>query len=510
MAFRSILFDEPDGAIEPSVKAPDFFRDLNLDQIVDGITANRQEYDLKPFFHTPLTRPDTIAYRQEIMRDLEDAVRFGVFASFSSRMRTMRQHRAAIAKLHCTHHKEGWFLEAASVYCEAIESLRDELAKLTLNARGLQAFRDYLTQYAGSDAFRTLLTQVRHLKSRLSGIRYSLRIKDHCVTVSHYGTGIDYSAAIEEVFARFKQGAVKDYRVKLPESSYMNHVKARVLESVALLNPEIFAALSSFCVEHKDFVEGTIAVFDREIQFYLAYLEYLGSFKRAGLEFCYPRVSDACKEVFVRESFDLALAGQLIRENAAVVRNDFRLEGQERILVVTGPNQGGKTTFARMFGQLHYLACLGGPVPGTEARLYRFEGLFTHFERAESVGTLRGKLQDDLTRIHGILRQASPRSIVIMNEIFSSTTLQDAAYLGKKVLDRISQLDALCVCVTFLDELSSLNEKTVSVVASVDPDDPTMRTYRIERKPADGLAYALAIAERYRLTYACLKERMKL
>ena len=508
--FRSILFDAPHGVPSwEATEAPEFFRDLNLDQIVDAITKGRDEYNLKPLFYTRPRDVSTIAYRHEIMRDLESEPLLKSIISFSTQMRSVRDHLSVAQKAFYKYEKDAWFLEAVGMYGAAIEKLLRDLQQLNPDSHGLLGFRQYLSGYVGSAAFKTVFTEARKLKAKLFSIRYCLRIRGNRVTVCDYNSEIDYGAAVEEAFVKFKRDAVKDYRVKFRASDTMNHVEGMILERVALLHPDVFSALSDFCANNQGFAEGTILDFEREIQFYISWLEYAEEFKRAGLKFCYPQVSDTTKTISSRESFDLALAGKLVAENALPVCNDFALKGSERIFVVTGPNQGGKTTFARTFGQLCYLASLGCPVPGEEAQLFFFDKLFTHFEREEDVTTLRGKLEDDLLRIQQILKEATPSSLIIINEIFSSTTLQDAVCLSRKIMERVCERDALGVCVTFLDELASLNEKTVSMVAGVVPEDPTLRTYKIERRAADGLSYAHAIAEKYHLTYQRLKERIK-
>ena len=510
MILHSILFESTEDSIKKEIpELPVFFVDLHLDQIIDAITVSKQEYNLKPFFYTCLHDIHAIEYRHEIMMDLENNILFENIKSFAQKMSTMREHLTQADKLYYKYQKESWFLGAVEIYCDAVKSLVNDLSLVDLKSRGFSAFREYLTNYVNSDRFTSILAETKKLIVDLSSVKYCLLLKGNSNTVRKYESESDYSADVEDTFAKFKQGAVKDYRIKFSTWPEMNHVEAKVLDLVAKLYPDIFLNLDNYSARNGNYLDETTGVFDREIQFYVAYLEYVTTFKKAGLKFCYPQISNTGKEVYDYEGFDLALAYKLITENTSVVCNDFYLKNKERIFVVSGPNQGGKTTFARTFGQLHYMASIGCLVPGREAQLLLFDKIFTHFEKEENIKDLRGKLQDDLFRIYNIIDQATSNSIVIMNEIFTSTTLNDAVFLGKEIMGKIVQLDLLCVFVTFIDELASFSEKTISMVSTVVPENPALRTYKIVRKPADGLAYALSIAEKYRLTYNGLKERIK-
>jgi DNA mismatch repair protein MutS len=506
--FRSIVFEHAEDSTCAEEGTRSFFADLNLDQIMASVISGRAQYDLEPLFCTPLHDVAAVEYRHEVLRDLEETSVLELVQTFAKTMQEMRELLAQSKKLHYRYQQERWFLEAVGTYCEAVGSLKEGLGALELASRGLVGLGEYLEVYVASDAFAPLSSELLQLRADLAAITYSIYIKGGYVKVSRYDGEPDYSAEVEETFAKFKQGVGKDYRAKFPAYLELDSVEARVLERVARLYPNEFLRLDQYCALHRDFLDPTVGSFDREVQFYLGYLDHIAPLKAAGLPFCYPRVSAASKEVHADDAFDLALAGTLVPSGTDAVLNSFYLEEPERILVVTGPNQGGKTTFARMFGQLHYLASLGYPIPGTDAAVLLPDRVFTHFEREEDPGTLQGKLEDELVRIHEILEVATGDSIIVMNESFTSTTLNDALFLGEQILTRIINLDALCVSVTFIDEFATLGPTTVSMVTTVVPDDPALRTYSIVRRPADGLAYAAAIAEKYGLTYEALRRRI--
>ena len=509
MPTPSVLYpNNSDFTIDESTTIPDFFVDLNLDQVIDAITDRKQEYNLESFFYIPLQSIETINFRQDIFRDLENESVLNAIKKFAEKMVLVRRYLNMIEKLYFKYHQEGWFLEAAVIYCEAIQSLVMDLKETPIKSKGLLDFLAYVNEYISSSGFISLQSDSLERKTELSSIQYSVIIKGNWVRVRKFESEIDYSKEVERTFEKFKQGEVKNYRIDLVVASGMNHVEAQIVDCVAKLYPDFFKQLDLFCQKYSGFIDKVILTFDCQIQFFVSYIDFIENFKSKGLLFCYPRVTKD-KAIHAKDTFDIALAKKRLYESEPVVCNDFYLRGEERILVVSGPNQGGKTTFARMFGQLHYLASLGCPIPGKEATLFLFDQIFTHFEKEEDIRNLRGKLQDDLVRIHRILETATSDSIIIMNEIFTSTTLKDAIFLSKEIIQRIINLDALAVCVTFIDELSTLGKQTVSMVSTVVPENPTQRTFKIIRLPADGLSYAICIAEKHNLTYHLIKERIQ-
>ena len=345
----SILFGyqpQPIGLFQ--VGEPAYFRDLNLDRVETDVFGAEDEYELTPHFRQPLVDQSLIHLRQAVFVDLDRAEVRGAVNGFVRRMSIVRERLNTARGASEPYEGRRWHLEAAVQYCEAILTLQTELAEAEPASPGLQGVVAHLNAYHDSPAFRALRHDRSAAVGALASVHYAIWVEGARVTVGSYDGEPDYSEDVEQTFARFRAVDVDSTQLSVPRGSGpLDHVEASVLACTAKIFPAHFEVLDRFCRDHDDFLDPVMVLFDREIHFYLSYIDYLTPLRENSLPVTTPVLTqDAVSESLV-DVYDLPLAVQCVAQNRQVVVNAVTLDEPERILVISGPNNGGKTTLAR-------------------------------------------------------------------------------------------------------------------------------------------------------------------
>ena len=517
--FYSVLFPTEESAKRPrNQREPDCFSDLQLDRILKAVLPDYADFHLEEYFYTPLTDPETVRYRQEVMEELEEPEKR---AAVEEIIRRIPETRAILEetrpkllkgglltgeKLTDNYLEMGRFLDTLVSYLDAVNDLNGILQKLNLRSAGLRRFSEYLTDYCASEQLRDMTAWRQRIRENLKHIRFNMLVKPLSIRVTPYEGQEDYAERITALFSRFRQEEARIFLRPIEEKPRSERIENQVLKMVSKLYPAEFKDLRDFVAAYIDITDDTVLDFIREVQFYFAWLDMMKTMKEIGFRFCYPELRGRDEERFALDGYDLSLA---VRTLKPVVPNDFSLTPPEQILVVTGPNQGGKSTFARAFGQVFYLASLGVSVPARQAALPLCDQVLTHFERGEDQKLKSGKLEEDILRLKGLLDRSTKDSVFVVNEIYSSTTLKDALTLGGHMIDAITDKAGSAVVVTFMEELSEYGPQTVSMVSGVSDDAEHTRTYQVRRRKADGVAFARLLAGKYGLTKEQLKGRLR-
>ena len=502
---NSILFPQP---VQLRTEQPECFRDLNLDQLLDPVVKNEKNMDLAPCFYTPLPARAQAVFRQEIQKDLLRQDNLKILDQFSREIcrladceKQTNQDLNSADPWRCHFLLYGHILNDGEAYVRCISDLCRKLPDMGFCSEGLRQTADMLEKLQKSDFFRALTGAQTSLRQKFNGIQYTMQIRYGTVRVKRYEGEENLSEKIAALFRKFQSDPQQDYRKELKEEPYADHVEASLLQCVSKLYPREFEALSAYVKRFCRYMDGDVLTFCREIRFYIDWLLLIEPMKDCGLTFCFPEFQSGCS--FGTDLFDLMLAKRIGRN---VVKNDFSLEPGERMLVITGPNQGGKTTFARTLGQIHFLASLGLCIPGSSAGLRLTDRVLTHFGNSQLGRS--GRLKDDLQRLHDILSAATEKSFLVINEIFASTPAQDGLKLGENMIERIAALGCNGVLVTFLSELASCSPETVSMVSTTDPENPERRTFRIVRNPPAGITCAMTLARKHGLSYEQIMRRL--
>jgi hypothetical protein len=176
--------------------------------------------------------------------------------------------------------------------------------------------------------------------------------------------------------------------------------------------------------------------------FYLGAIKFIQRLRGLGLPVCRPQIAPSKERVCnVKESYNVNLVLDTSRtsieqSHALIIRNDIVMGNDGQILILTGPNQGGKTTYIQGAGIVQILAQVGCYVPGTQANISPVDHLFTHFPLEEKLETDSGRLGDEAMRLGKIFEQVTRLSLVILNIYFPAPASVKAC-TWRKISSRI-------------------------------------------------------------------------
>lgn len=515
MGFQSILFGH--NVPELCKESPGFFQDLQLDYLVERILEAFKEYRTEWYYYTLPKSKELIYYRQQVSKDIESEELCLTLQHFCRRLKKSRSVFNLSLKSGGVQ-AASYHLQAATLYWEALLLVEAELDKCSLTSEGMQDFAGYIMQKKKElqengfvDALQRANDFFEKLTFRLSVGKDKLMITEYVAEEkagSEKEEAKNYLAELKKLLEQEtdeRECFIRDIFPDPLEASYLENVLIDLLKKS---KPEIFKEIGAFHMNFPKFYDEILLQFEEEVQFYLSFRQFKKRTEQKGYSLCVPSLSKQ-QEFDGKGVYDLALVWKQEDSGYQVVSNDFSMKDRPCFFVVTGPNQGGKTTFARSMGQAVYFTLMGLCANADFFITPMFHGISTHFEAEEKLQSNSGKLKEEINRLLPMMARIQNRKhFVILNELFTTATTHDAMIMGRKVMESFLERECYGIYVTHIQELAEETEEIISLVAQLEPGEEHKRTYRMLPMKAQGYGYSDALVKKFQLEYADIVRRL--
>ena len=506
MEFKSILYADSGQTAQKGV--PSFFQDLQLDYLLEIIEGTVKGYDIKPYYYTLPATSALISYRQQICKDLYEGSLCEVIRQFCQSI------QKSVVAYELSEESDGevqaatYHLQSANIYIQALNKIKKHLDEAELSSEGLIMLREYVEKHIHHMESSGFIEAVNRANEFFTQIRFQLVISEERITISEAECSTEnFFEELVNLLGLDEDDVDTSLHDIYPGALEPSLLEATLVNMLRKSRPEIFKEIAGFHKKYQKFHSDILLRFDKEVQFYIGFMAFIKKAEASGYRFCMPDISSD-GEFEGTGVYDVALVFKNAHQNYQVVSNDFSWTKKPAFFVVTGPNQGGKTTFARSLGQSVYFSMMGLYANGASLTMPYFDGIATHFEAEEVLQSNSGKLKEEINRLKPMMKQEKTRQFIILNELFTTATTHDALIMGRKVMEHFLKKQCYGIYVTHIQELADENDSIISLVAQAEDGEERRRTYRIMPMKAQGYGYSDSLVKQFELRYEDIVRRL--
>ncbi len=436
---------DPDRELPP--QEPELAADLELEKLLTTMAGgDKFLYDMaRQGIYSGLTGPAEITYRQHILadcvahpgvtRDLYDLAVAGVAAERQVFGFFFRESPDTI--LHRS-------LQLMALYVEHLHKLagfaRDHAAGF--RSEGFTRFFAMLASELSDDYFAEMEAHLAELQFR-RGTLISARL-------GRGGKGAGYVLRRHQPGRGWRDRLLSrnrdSYTFTVAERDEAGHRKLSDLTSRGV--SDTANALAQSC----DHIKSFFQLLRAELGFYTGCLNLRDQLVARGQPVCYPAPAALGSDrLGARGLYDASLA--LTLSGGEVTGNDVAADGRQ-LIMITGANQGGKSTFLRSVGQAQLMMQAGMFVAAESFGGSVCSGIFTHFKREEDASMEKGKLDEELDRMSVIAGRITPGGLLLCNESFASTNEREGSEIARQIIGALTEAGIRVVYVTHLYDLA--------------------------------------------------------
>ncbi len=427
-------------------QASDLIQDLELETLTGAMAAGNgflADVALRAVLAS-LTDPEAIVYRQHVLADCLAqplAVREIYDLAVEAIAREKREYFGLFrASPESILHRSVRVMEMFVSLLRKLRAIADEHAG-DFRSEGFTRLFAMLAEELSDEYFTEIDGHLRELKFR-RGVMISARV----------GTG---SKGVHYVLRRLREqrwierispgGRAASYSFQIADRDEAGH---RALSDLQARGINLAANALAQSADH---ILSFFTMLCTELAFYVGGLNLHERLTAKAEPTCFPvPLAGGSSALSARELYDACLT---LHINDRVVGNDVNADGKS-LVMITGANQGGKSTFLRSVGVAQLMLQCGMFVPAQSLRASVGNGVFTHYKREEDAAMVSGKLDEELARMSGIVDHITPGCILLCNESFASTNEREGSQIARQIVRAMLARDIRVLFVTHLYDLA--------------------------------------------------------